>query len=412
MDPRPYLMKNKIQNYEWGTREEKAFIPKFLAMDPVGNKPYAELWIGAHPNAPSDVLMGDTWTSLIDLVNDFPREILGVYADVMGIPTKFPFLLKILSIAEPLSIQTHPNRFQAKSLHSQDPINYPDDNHKPEIAIALDSLNAFVGFKDHDQLVDTIKEYPELRVFANHKKQNDLTGLDLSPDESEAFIKEICTSLINSSEKEGYLAELILQIEERIKHTPQTNNETENLFLQLSEKYPGDIGLIFMLLLKIVHIEKGDAIFIRPGVPHAYVSGNIVECMASSDNVVRAGLTPKFKDLKTLANIISYSQSNFYVPTLQVSQNEVVFQTPAKEFTISVIKLNGTANVDLLTQNSPEVLLILDGDLQIKWGDASQQKLQELHQGNSILIPAFLSGYTIISQTSANIVRVRVPQQD
>ncbi|MGD0611287.1 MAG: mannose-6-phosphate isomerase, class I [Anaerolineales bacterium] len=401
-------MKNKIQNYAWGTMGKNAFIPRLLGLDPQINKPYAELWMGAHPSAPSDILIGRTWVPLNKLIDDFPHEILGTSMGAQGASTKFPFLLKVLSIAEPLSIQAHPNRVQAKILHGQDPINYPDENHKPEIAIALDSLTAFLGFKDYDQLVDTLEEYPELKVLTQDQNPKDKTGTDSSVEKSEAILRAICNSLIHISLQEGYLSSLIARIEKRIEKSG-ARNETEDIFLRLTNKYPGDVGLLFLFLLNLVQIQQGEAIFTSPGILHAYVNGNIVECMATSDNVVRAGLTPKYKDLKTLANIISYAPHNIHVSAHPIDPFETVYDTVAEEFRISVIKLNKYRKIDSCPGNSPEILLITKGNIQIRWREKYQLKQQEFHQGNSILIPAFLNSYTIVAQTASNIFKAKAP---
>ena len=134
---RPYRLHNQIQHYAWGTRDNDAFIPHLLQFDPEPGVPYAELWIGTHPKAPSQVELPDGSMMLLhDWIAQEPRAALGkaVHARFGGLP----FLFKVLSAAQSLSIQAHPNKAQAETLHEQDPAHYPDDNHKPEIAIALD----------------------------------------------------------------------------------------------------------------------------------------------------------------------------------------------------------------------------------------------------------------------------------
>lgn len=411
MYPRPYLLKNKIQNYTWGTKGKKAFIPKLVGLDPQLNKPYAELWMGAHPSAPSDILIGRTWVPLNKLIEDFPHEILGRAMGAQAASIKFPFLLKVLSIAEPLSIQAHPDRFRAQLLHGQDPIHYPDENHKTELAIALDRLTAFVGFKGYDQLVDTLEKYPELRVLTQDQNPKDWTGIDASVEKSEALLRVICNSLIHISLQEGYLADLITGIKKRINKSG-ARNETEDIFLRLTNKYPGDVGLLFLFLLNFVQVQKGEAIFIGPGVPHTYINGNIVECMSASDNVVRAGLTPKYKDLKTLANIISYAPHDIYVSTHPINPFETVYDTSAKEFRISLIKIYKNNIMDSSPEDSPEILLVTKGNIQIRWREKNRVKQQQFHQGNSILIPAFLNSYTLVAQTASNIFKAKVPTRD
>ena len=164
IQPQPYNLFNKVQNYDWGTKNEDAFIPKFLGIEAVKDLPYAELWIGAHPKAPSEIEIEGIKYPLNSVIDNFPLEVLGIRVS-KKYNGKLPFLLKVLSAARALSIQLHPNKHQAEVLHAKDPKNYPDDNHKPEIAIALDSLNAIAGFRPADQIKEIFIKCPELKDF-------------------------------------------------------------------------------------------------------------------------------------------------------------------------------------------------------------------------------------------------------
>jgi len=136
---RPYLLNNTIQKYSWGMSGKNAFIPKLLGITLEKNEPSAELWMGGHPSAPSKIYLFDSWINLNDVIRDFPVEILGQKIfEKFG--SQLPFLFKVLSAAQPLSIQVHPNKTQAEELNSKDPEHYPDKNHKPEIAIDIDEL--------------------------------------------------------------------------------------------------------------------------------------------------------------------------------------------------------------------------------------------------------------------------------
>ena len=149
-------MKNKIQHYALGGKGESAYIPRLIGIIPERDKPYAELWMGVHPNAPSYVEIDHSFILLDQLIRENPEEMLGKSVS-NTYSNSLPFLLKVLSAEEALSIQVHPTKEQAKILHQKDSKFYPDDNHKPEIAIALDSHLAIVGFKPYPELVDTSK---------------------------------------------------------------------------------------------------------------------------------------------------------------------------------------------------------------------------------------------------------------
>ncbi|MBU2508197.1 MAG: mannose-6-phosphate isomerase, class I, partial [Bacteroidetes bacterium] len=152
IETRPYKLINQIQNYSWGTKNGSAFIPKLIGFPPESNISYAELWMGAHKSASSKIIVGDRELFLSDAIEKYPNQILGKSV-VEKFGKTLPFLFKVLSAGEPLSIQAHPNKRQARVLHKRDPVNYPDENHKPEIAVAIDKLEALVGFRPLQEIL-------------------------------------------------------------------------------------------------------------------------------------------------------------------------------------------------------------------------------------------------------------------
>jgi len=164
LKPQPYMLENTIQHYEWGSRGKNAFIPQLLNIKTEKDKPYAELWMGAHPKASSKIIVDVKEIDLAEVIREYPIETLG-RKTVKKFSNTLPFLFKVLSANEALSIQAHPSKRQAISLHKKDPIIYPDSNQKLEIAIALDSLTALVGFKPFNQIMQTLKKYPQIHHF-------------------------------------------------------------------------------------------------------------------------------------------------------------------------------------------------------------------------------------------------------
>jgi mannose-6-phosphate isomerase len=395
--PRPYLLENKIRHYAWGTKDEDAYIPRLLGIDPEPDRPYAELWIGAHPSAPSETVLDDgSRVALDQLISRYPQETLG-RAVSERFSGKLPFLFKVLSTAEPLSIQAHPSKKQAQRLHARDPEHYPDDNHKPEIAVALDSLTALVGLKDLAGILKPLDKYPELADFI---------GRGVARDARTAY-----TTLLERSvtEKDG-LSRSIDRLWERLNGSTAPLTEQERLFLDLRETYVGaDVGLLSIFLLRPVHLRSGQGIFLEPGVPHAYLKGNIVECMANSDNVVRAGLTPKFKDVKTLIDILAHDSSPVAILGDASDAPEVVYETPAPEFRLSRWKLGPGEEKLRLTGDGPEVLLLTQGEILVGWGGDSYRSERAFLRGQAILIPAFLPSYVVTTTTPAELFRVSVP---
>jgi len=237
--PRPYKLFNKIQHYDWGTRDAHAFIPGFLGIEPQPDTPYAELWIGAHPKAPSEIQIDDRRVPLNEIIAEFGRESLGDYVS-KKFSGKLPFLLKVLSAAEALSIQTHPSKDQAVKLHASHPDKYPDDNHKPEIAIALDSLTALVGFKPAAKIAATLLALPELREYAEERLIEGVTEVGKTGDRERA-IKELYADIMRRADEKEKLSSCILKIRERLSRKTSPAPE-EIQFLKQYEVYGATSG--------------------------------------------------------------------------------------------------------------------------------------------------------------------------
>jgi mannose-6-phosphate isomerase len=411
LNPRPYLLENPIQHYSWGTRGVKAVIPNLLGIEPENDVPYAELWIGAHPNSPSNVVMDGARIPLPELIRSHPLDILGdLYKQAFSMD--FPFLLKVLSVAEPLSIQAHPNKNQARILRARDPEHYPDDNHKPEIAIALDELTLLAGFKPLPEMEQTLGKYPEILDFIGADSKQALLDLGKqAPLNQQAYYRNLFPILLRKSDSnQADMTRSIAGLANRCAHASVDLTKEERIFVELQTRYPEDVGLFFVFLLNFMRLEKGQGIFIAPGIPHAYLQGNIVECMASSDNVVRLGLTPKFKDYESLIEILDYDHDAIPVLEGEFMHGERVYRTPAKEFMVSSLVLDPGKAKTQECENIPEIILITDGEIQVSWKDDEQIQSQYFHQGQAILIPASLEHYEIHSGARAEIFRVTVPK--
>ena len=410
VESRPYLLKNPIQHYEWGTRGEAAFIPNLLGFKAENNRPYAELWMGSHPKASSEVILEDKSILLNRLIQQHPLEILGnkVTKKFSG---KMPFMFKVLSAGEILSIQAHPNKAQAEWLHEKDPEHYPDSNHKPEIAIALDSLTALVGFKSFPDILQTLKRYPEMADFIGRSICNRwMSSVEPSPQKQRERVRELFSSLLNRSVSHSLeLEKSVNQLNERLCRSKKLRFE-EELFIELREKYTyPDVGLFSIFLLNLIQLKKGQGIFLKAGIPHAYLKGNIVECMANSDNVVRAGLTPKFKDVKTLIDILTYDLHPISILGEKSDLREITYETPAHEFQVSQREIESGQKILVKTGYKPEILLVMVGQIRIHWDYDSKKGVRIFKRGQSILIPALLSEYRIQPECRSEYFKVEVP---
>jgi mannose-6-phosphate isomerase len=261
-----------VQNYEWGRLGSNSVVAQ-LAHSGAANpfldesRPYAELWMGHHPNGPcfvGSVPVGD-WLA--------------------GRP--LPFLLKVLSIRKSLSIQSHPDKGLAATLHQTRPDVYRDPNDKPELAIALTQFEALFGFR------------PIGEIAADLSRIRGLESLGSALRES-GDLKSVYPKLFEFEQLE------IIELINSIIADPSAPHR--DLVYRLNSEYPGgDIGVLSALFLNYVTLSPGECLFIGPNTPHAYLSGDCVECMTSSDNVIRGGLTPKYIDVQTLIDSLEYS---------------------------------------------------------------------------------------------------------
>jgi len=403
-EAKPYKLYNKIQNYDWGTKNENAFIPNFIGIKPEPDLPYAELWIGAHPKASSEIEIGGEKIPLNKIIEQHQIECLGkeVSEKYNG---QFPFLLKVLSAANALSIQTHPNKFQAEKLHAKDPKNYPDDNHKPEIAIAVDSLIAVAGFKPVEEIISNLLETPELESFIGKEL---LEKVFSSDSDKENAIKNLYAQIMKKSGDKENLSKCITKICGRLNSKSELT-VAESQFLKQHELYGNDVGLLSFFFFNIIELKPGQAIFTDAGVPHAYIKGNIIECMANSDNVVRAGLTNKFKDVDTLLEILRYEFSEFEIINRDQKNDEVVYKTGANEFEVLAYSKQKDFIKDCKSNNRPQVGLISKGEIRIDWKCEGQKQYAKFGKGETFLLPAFLSEYVISVIDDAQYFMITVP---
>jgi len=354
-------LRGVVQHYAWGKLREASLVAA-MATEQVRSKRsplrvtplsrgtrFAELWMGTHPNGPSSVVVpgasmensqlmkpcfapsGDLsdeegereeWF-LKDLITQNPYYWLGDDWQVGDIP----YLFKVLSVHQALSIQAHPNKTLAEKLHKRLPSAYPDGNHKPEICIPLGHFEALCGFRRTEQIRTYVREVKELGDLCI-ENEDDL--------ESEG-IKELYSRLMTSNPKKvcAKVDELLGRISEKDERTPE-----EDLIMRVSRDYPGDVGIFSIFFLNYVRITADMThrfIYCAPDEPHAYLMGECVECMALSDNVVRAGLTPKFKDVETLLEMMTYRDDlldELVGVAEEVSPNVVKYDPPVNDFLV------------------------------------------------------------------------------
>lgn len=277
--------------------------------------------MGTHPSNPSKDF--ETKRTLLDLVEDNQALISSDVAKHFG-GNKLPFLFKVLSVGKALSIQAHPDKELAKKIHERDPKNYPDDNHKPEMTIAITDFDGLCGFRPLGEIAHFLKTIPEFRSLigeeAAKKFEETVKGHEEASDEEtqhrmKKALQAMFSSLMSSQDEDVKKAgeSLVRSAESQgdkfadggLKST--SGSTLNSLVKRLNSQFPNDIGLFVFFFLNYVTLKPGEAMFLKADDIHAYLSGDIIECMAASDNVVRAGFTPKFKDVDTLVDMLTYN---------------------------------------------------------------------------------------------------------
>ncbi|MBW2065166.1 MAG: mannose-6-phosphate isomerase, class I [Deltaproteobacteria bacterium] len=396
------LLKNPVQNYAWGSR---TFIPELLGQAPPAKSPVAELWMGAHPKAPSMVRMDGEERSLSELIQERPEEILG-----KRVAEKFsqtlPFLFKILAASRPLSIQAHPNKSQALEGFEREnrlniPVtapnrNYRDSNHKPEIICALRPFWAMKGFRPIGEIVDRLgtMNLPSLEGPLRALKR----------DRSGEGLKHFYMTLMTMDK--SLQGKLVAEAFDYCMNSTSKERDFEWV-IRLHEEYPGDIGVISPLLLNLVRLEPGEAMFIQAGILHCYLEGCGVELMANSDNVLRGGLTPKHVDVHELLRILNFSHERIDIlkPTT-LGDGGMCYFTPAEEFLLSVIHLREEGESFTSPQDrSAEILICVQGSALLTELESGDQLA--VSKGISVLVPASVAQYRV--EGRVKIFKASVP---
>ncbi|MDQ0684227.1 mannose-6-phosphate isomerase [Streptomyces achromogenes] len=359
---------NTVRPYAWGS---PTAIPHLLGIEPTG-EPQAEMWMGAHPGAPSRTDRG----TLVDVIDADPRREIGERT-VARFGPRLPFLLKLLAAGAPLSLQVHPDLTQAKEGYEDEerrgvPIdaphrNYKDANHKPELICALTEFDGLCGFRAPARAadlldglgVDSLKPYVDL--------------LHAQPEE--AALREMLTAVLTADPDEmAHTVAAAATACDRLggAYTP---------YAGIAHHYPGDPGVIAAMLLNHVRLQPGEALYLGAGIPHAYLDGLGVEIMANSDNVLRCGLTPKHVDVPELLRIVRFEPGDPGVLRPEAAPDgEEVYDTPTDEFRLSRYVLAAGGPAHDLTLPTPQILLCTAGA--VRAGEHA------LTPGTSVFVPA------------------------
>jgi len=399
----PWRMQNRIMNYSWGSHTA---IARLLGAPEPSPEPQAELWMGAHPKAPSMVQVQDVQVSLADLIVENPESILGT--DVArDFNNRLPFLFKVLAAEKPLSIQAHPNSQKAKEGFEREnkkgiPLGSPrrsfqDDNPKPELLCALSPFWALCGFR---KITDILKLGNRL---VSRGLKNELRDLQRQPDPSglKAFFKAIM--MLEDSLQKNVIDEALASAAPEMDSDPVAKWITA-----LAREFPFDIGVLSPIFLNLLRLNPGEGIFLSAGILHAYLEGVGVELMANSDNVFRGGLTQKYVDLNGLMDILKFDEhAATVIRPIPTGSCEMRFDTPTEAFSLSKITVSPEKGFLSQDRKSIEILLCVEGSGEIT--TKTETRRISFRQGDSFLIPANCSGYRI--KGDATLYKAFVPER-
>ncbi|WP_299547048.1 mannose-6-phosphate isomerase, class I [Seonamhaeicola sp.] len=397
-----FRLKGKVQNYAWGGTH---YIPDLLGITPE-DKTYAEYWLGAHVNAPSVVESIEGPVNLDAFLNLQLEASLGT--KVQNTFGRLPFLFKVLDVSDMLSIQVHPTKAEAEKGFKREndlgiPItashrNYKDDNHKPEIMVALSEFWLLHGFLSENKIVEVLSTVPEFSGLLPIFNEKGYLGL------YKAVMEQ------TDAETELMLRPLIDRILPLYRSGDLRKSDPAYWAAKAMDGAPAsasiDKGIYSIYFFNIVKVKKGEAIFQDAGIPHAYLEGQNMELMANSDNVLRGGLTPKHVDVPELLKHVKFEETipNIITGEWQQDALECIYKSPAPDFELSQIRIT-EQNVYRSKSHSAQILIVIEGDV-----DLSDEAgtLLKLGKGQSAFIMADCD-YSIATNASAVLYKATTP---
>jgi len=401
-----FLLNGVVRNYSWGG---ETFIPRLLHLENKNNEPFAEYWMGAHPSAPSTLVIDHQKSPLNELINQDANKYIGTA--VFNKFGELPYLFKVLDVKEMLSIQVHPSKTEAEKGFDleeasgkpiSDPTrNYKDRNHKPEVMVALSDFYLLHGFKNEQLLRQTLLDTPILTPLLAEFDRSGYKGLyqyvmELPQEEVDSFLEPLVRTALATDAAKTEPAYWVKKL------YPNGIDESASLT-------DIDRGIFSIYFFNIVYVKPGQAVFQGAGVPHAYLEGQNVELMANSDNVLRGGLTPKHIDVPEL---LKHTTFEGIEPNImdgdQLDSATWNYPCPVGDFGIQKINLTEGATTEGQS-NSGEIILVMDGDIKI-FNQADQENQSDLHlfRGEACYI---LPGtqYTVSSDEGGQAYKAFVP---
>ncbi|CAD6579816.1 MAG: Mannose-6-phosphate isomerase [Cyphobasidiales sp. Tagirdzhanova-0007] len=377
-----FELHGNVQSYDWGSLGKHSKVAHFAKEIPGfqydADKPYAELWMGTHPSLPSKLAADGS--SLKDHLH-INSHLLGDAVPAQYGSNDLPFLFKVLAIGKALSIQAHPDKKLAKQLFKEKPDIYKDENHKPEMAIALTDFSGFCGFRPLPQISDCLKSEPEFAAVVGQSAASSFQRVTSSATQSllaksppaespspeysdlQTALRDLFSALMHADPETTVKPQLRKLVQRYKTETGKTISQEmkygtiAELVVRLDEQFPNDVGAFCAFMLNVVDLKKGEAIFLKANEPHAYLSG---------DNVVRAGLTPKLRDVPTLTSMLTYtygpSDSQLMVPKpfRTPSKHTKEYNPPIDEFSVLLIDTISSGSELHPALDGPSIVIVTE----------------------------------------------------
>lgn len=387
-----------IQNYAWGGKE---YIPNLLGQASTDEK-CAEYWLGAHPKAPSEMGSGDLLSHYIE---ENAENALGTQINASF--GRLPYLFKVLDVHDMLSIQVHPTKVEAeKGFEKENELgiplsakhrNYKDDNHKPEIMVALSEFWLLHGFLPADQLKSSLQNTPELSHLIDVFEERGYKGLYQTVMEESA---EVTTLVLKP------LIERVLPLYEAGKLDKTSPDYwAAKAYLTFCPEGDLDKGIYSIYFFNIVKANPGEAVFQDAGIPHAYMEGQNMELMANSDNVLRGGLTPKHVDVPELLKHVAFEETipNIMSGELQSDGLERIYKSPAPDFELSKIQVSEGDTYQGAAKTT-EIIIVIEGAVKA----STEDKTIELTKGEAFILMAG-ADISVVAQQNAILYKASAP---
>ncbi len=382
-----------VQHYDWGGY---TFLPDLLGEPNPDHQPFAELWLGAHPNAPAIAHIGGEAIPLDRLFADHATELLGeaVAARFAG---RLPYLLKVLDARRMLSIQAHPTKAEAEAGFAREnaagvPLkatnrNYKDDNHKPEVHITLTEFTLLHGFRPLEEIAAELARVPELSALAPDFAAR-LSGAGTDETARQSLLRALYERAMTLAQPD--VDALLNPLLERLAAQAAPDKASPDFWaLRAASEFPlpdnhRDRGIFSIYLLNLVHLQPGQGTFQPAGTLHAYLEGANMELMANSDNVLRGGLTPKHVDVTELLSVVNFQSGKPEILNgTAVSPSETAYPTLAAEFVLSRITLADGESHAARADAGPVTLFVREGVAEVTSGGETQTP----GRGQAVLVP-------------------------